>query len=69
MRIPDIQTRITEIAEDAGGGDNEAAHGKEDLLLEDALRDIAAGAGYLSPQDLAREVIKVFDIDYERWYV
>lgn len=45
--------------------DDEAAHSLQDQLFEDVLEAISLGAD--NPSMLAKEALKVLNIDFERW--
>ena len=47
-------------------GDSEAAHGYEDAAYGYALKAIAAG--YEPAAALAKEVLVLGDLDFDRWY-
>lgn len=46
--------------------DPEARHCEQDTVYIDVLRAIADGAD--NPRDLAKEAVKIDDIDFVRWY-
>lgn len=67
ISVEEIRTRIAGIAEIINGGWNFAeAHWQEDGLWEDVLNAIAAGA--TNAAELAREALKVAEIDFGRGY-
>lgn len=64
MTVDEVRERVAKIA--AIGGDDELAHGEEDLLHEEVLRAIADGR-CPDPAGAAREALKTLDLDFERW--
>ena len=65
ITITEIQGRIAQIKR-LGKSDPEAAHSEEDRLLMDVLHCIAENERS-SLGGLAREVIKVHDLEFPRW--
>jgi len=61
MTIDDVKARIAAIA---GSDDDEHQHILQDELLLDVLRAIASGE---DGAELAREALKVEQIDFCRW--
>lgn len=46
-------------------GDHEAAHGYKDAAYENGLKAIARG--YSDPQGLAKELLKLEELDIQTW--
>ena len=65
MTVEDVKKRVEKIWNEFD--DDEAAHIDEDKLYTDVLIEIANGNPYA--KELAREAIKVVDMDFCRWYV
>lgn len=68
MKIEEVKERLLRI--ENLSDDNEEAHGEEDELFYDFVEAIIDGK-YKSKQqiiDIATELYKVRDIDFERWY-
>lgn len=64
MMPADVVARVEEIR--ANRCFTEDAHGMEDQLYEDVLREIADGNPHAA--ELAREAIKTQEIRFARWY-
>ena len=52
--------------ESIGDSDPEVSHSLEDNLYKEVLEAIANGAE--NPSELAKEVLKVSEINFARWY-
>lgn len=63
MTFLEIKQRVREIEEMAS--DDEAAHSAEDSLRHDFIVLVAKGTGNLA--EMAKEVLKTSDIDFNRW--
>lgn len=63
MDIEDIKAQIEKIK---NSGDPESQHRMEDDLYISVLTAIANGAN--DPSSLAKEVLKVSELDFPRWY-
>ena len=59
-----IEKSVSEIAEAAH--DDEAAHSMEDTLYQEAIEFVADG-GVLT-QEMAKSILKTYEIDFYRWY-
>lgn len=58
-----------EVAAILANDDAERAHGDEDSLLEQFIRQVAAGAGSARQnRAVAAELVKLLDADRPRWY-
>ena len=62
MTVEDVIKRVAEIR--AKAGDDEVAHGMEDQLHQDVLREIAAGNTQAAA--LAREALRTEEIEFCR---
>ena len=54
------------VIESIGDSDPEVSHSLEDNLYKEVLEAIANGAE--NPSELAKEVLKVSEINFARWY-
>lgn len=63
MTLQDVKNNVLKIYEMKG--DDEAAHGEEDRLYEDVLREMVAGNP--EAQEMAKEALKTQDINFSRW--
>jgi len=54
------------LIEGIGDGDPEVSHSLEDKLYKEVLEAIAKGAE--NPSELAKEVLKVSELNFARWY-
>ena len=54
------------LIESIGDNDPEVSHSLEDNLYKEVLEAIANGAE--NPSELAKEVLKVSEINFARWY-
>lgn len=63
LTVEDVRAKVREISE--ARGDDEIAHGLEDELRERVLKAIAGGAP--NAAELAAEVLKTSDIEFQRW--
>lgn len=66
FNIKEIRKRIEHIK--TLKHDIEVSHMEEDSLLADTTQAIASGEHTEPAQELAQEVIKVYDLGHERWY-
>ena len=64
MTIEKIRERL--LAIDNVKGDNEIAHGMEKRLLKDYIKSLLKRDDEIGVT--AREVLKVEDIEFDRWY-
>lgn len=64
MTIEDVQDKLRVIQDVAG--DNEDAHQAQDALLVEVLRAIVDGCP--NSPEMAKEALKVLEIDFDRWY-
>lgn len=65
MNTDDIQELIDDIKEILD--DDETAHVREDLAYEAVLKAIAEGTCE-NPQECAKLVLTIRDLDFSRWY-
>jgi len=63
MNIKDIKKAIKSIED---SNDPEVKHGIEDNLYIDFIKHVADSGGELA--DLAKEVLKVDEMQFDRWY-
>lgn len=54
------------LIEGIGDGDPEVSHSLEDKLYKEVLEAIAKGTE--NPSELAKEVLKVSELNFARWY-
>lgn len=71
MNVEDVRRKVDEI--DAESGDPEMAHGLEDDLYVDVLRDIAEAEQWDAEdvvrwKAMARLALTVKEMDFSRWY-
>ena len=64
INIEDVKIKVKEI--NAIRGDNTVAHMLEDKLYIAVLQAIVDGVD--NPQELAKEALKAYDLEYTRWY-
>ncbi len=70
MMVADVEERVETIRSLAAAGDHEGAHGAEDLLYIDILRQIltpSGRGGEPSAKKLAEAALKSQLIEFERW--
>lgn len=66
LTVEDVRARVEAIRGAGAGGEDAAAHIKEDELQVDVLRAIADGAP--NPAELARAALATTELDFDRWY-
>lgn len=64
MNVKDVQSRVNEIR--SRSGDDEDAHGLEDVLHQDVLKAIATGECE-DPVECAKLALTTLDIKFARW--
>lgn len=64
MNVEECKKRVDFIREIAW--DDESAHGNEDQLHHDFIQHIA-NSEYGELSEMAKEILKTDDIDFERW--
>jgi len=64
MDLDEVKKRVADIG--FMQGDDEAAHSNEDDLHVDFIRHVAA-AGTPELAEMAKEILKVCDMDFARW--
>ena len=65
MTVKDIELTVQNIAR-LGNYDPEMAHKSQDDLFVHVLKEIAHDNPH--SKEMAREVLKIIDIDFPRWY-
>lgn len=65
MTIKEIKLAVQNIRR-LGNDDPEMAHQAQDSLFVSVLKEVAHDNPY--SKEMAREVLKVIDIDFPRWY-
>ncbi|MFE0845277.1 hypothetical protein [Streptomyces rochei] len=66
MDVSHVRQRVQAIADAAN--DPEDAHTREDALLVDVLKVIAAGVAGEHAAALAGAALKAIEVQFERWY-
>ena len=65
MTVKDIELAVRNIAR-MGNYDPEMAHQAQDSLFVSVLKEVAHDNP--NSKEMAREVLKIIDIDFPRWY-
>jgi hypothetical protein len=65
MTLQEIQKRLTDIRNVSE--DDEVAHGREDALLWDFIKELADGECE-QPVECANELLKSLEINFSRWF-
>ncbi len=64
MTVDEVKALVEDVRQAAiNRDDNASAHIREDELLQDVLTYLAS-----TGNELAQEAIKVYEIEYRRWY-
>jgi hypothetical protein len=66
MTLKDVRDRLEAIRNATRGGNDAQCHIMQDELWEAVLEAVAGGCG--NEVELAREALKVRDIEFDRWY-
>lgn len=67
MTPEQVQEALRRIEKVASNGDNEHAHMLQDQLLREFVTACARNESW-TPTLVAREVVKVYEIPFSRWY-
>jgi hypothetical protein len=65
LTLADIRAAVADI--DAIKGDDESAHGREDDLRRAFIQHVAAHGRPAELAEMAREVLRTDEMDFERW--